>query len=391
MEQLHLFVRHGAPVHLLCLIFLHGQAAALPFKGKGNGISRAGHAEMGAGQRDLVLAEGDGQRADTGFAGCRPGEGKAPDDPGGFRVQPVVLHGIYGLVLHGSLRRKTGIDGGPAPDGVQGPCIDMRHAAKLKVQGVVKRKQHSLFGGQGCLLSIQDGNIPFRCKCLQRRGLNSHAQVEHQATAAQVKAGDTPSAAGPFKLPVQGQLLCGAPLAPAVEAAVEKDAPWLRRAGGVGVHVGVVEIFGIGDFAVVKGALQLLQGVKGVLHGAKSGLPGKARQQGFLFLRRRIFLKICRKLLLIPLPCLFGGSRVPAGQEQPQKIRKAACQGMHKMRRQVHGADGKHRLPKAPDKAKMDAVHPGLPDDACATGGAEVREEAVGRLKAKGRKVQPTA
>ena len=64
---------------------------------------------------------------------------------------------------------------------------------------------------------------------------------------------------------------------------------------------------------------------------------------------------------------------------------------MHKMRRQVHGADGKHRLPKAPDKAKMDAVHPGLPDDACATGGAEVREEAVGRLKAKGRKVQPTA
>lgn len=126
---------------------------------EGEGIPRRGHTEMGAGNREGLLFQGEGKRPDSRAAPGGPGEGGTLDHPAPGRVQAVVGQNLGALPV--VALRYTGVPAeGAAVGAAEGPSVEQEGGGKMKAQGVFTLQKHLVFPGEGFHIVVPLRQVP---------------------------------------------------------------------------------------------------------------------------------------------------------------------------------------------------------------------------------------
>ena len=193
------------------------------------------------------------------------------------------------------------------------------------------------------------------CADLLRR--NAHTEIDDQPLAAHIGRGDDKVTLRPAKRFADRKLRPGViAVGMAPEVPVKEDLPAL---GGFGLRNidSLVIFFREAELRRVERSLKRVEVGPRLLYGRQVQGFRKRIQHAPLVLRQGIFPQEGVELRLLPLVRLFERRSISAGEQQTQKILKAVRQRVYKVRRTVHRADGKHRLPEAAHKAEMNSVH----------------------------------
>ena len=121
----------------------------------------------------------------------------------------------------------------------------------------------------------------------------------------------------PFKLLIQPDFCSGtvfSRMSPKVPLKV--DFPLRDGQFCIRVHISIIIIFGILDFAIIKRCLQFFDIFPWLLHRLQFHFLGKPRKCLLLFLRWRIVLQKGFKLRFVPHPRLLQSCHIAASKEQ---------------------------------------------------------------------------